>query len=205
MELPFPTAEPERCAMNGFPRRLLLILLLTVFLAAAGPAAISADGLAPPSPEPGAQSDDPAVLKQELKKARMVIHQQEAALIALRKENEALKKRFNAMERLLAPKILSPHFLPDSPGLDHPENRVEGRVLAVTGEGDKSMVELSIGSDQGLKAGHRFEVYRLDDANSLYLGQVEVVAITPDRSTAKVVQMKGPIKRGDRSADKLSP
>jgi hypothetical protein len=194
--------------MNGFPRRLLLILLVMVLLSAARLVAVSAADPVPPSPEPGTQSDDPAVLKQELEKARAVIREQEAALIALRKDYEALKKRYIQVAENLsrARSLVRPH-LPDDPSLDHPERPqlVDARVLAVSGGGNNGMVEVSLGTKNGVAIGQRLEVFRLDGPNSAYLGQVEVVSIQPDRSVAKVVRLKGPIKKGDRVVPPLAP
>jgi len=80
--------------------------------------------------------------------------------------------------------------------------RVEGLVVAVHGS---DLVEISIGSDDGLQKGHRLEVYRVDGVSNPYLGRIEVVRTEPDRSVCKIDPnyRKGVIQKGDRVASKL--
>jgi SMC interacting uncharacterized protein involved in chromosome segregation len=79
--------------------------------------------------------------------------------------------------------------------------RVTGRVKAVSGG---NLVELDIGSDDGLMKGHKLEVYR--EANGgIYLGRVEVIETAPEKAVAKILPeyRKGTIQEGDRVASKL--
>ncbi len=75
---------------------------------------------------------------------------------------------------------------------------VDGVVLAV---GAGGLIEISIGSDEGLTKGHRLEVYRKDD----YLGRVEVTETAVDKSVCKVLPefRQRPIQRDDRVTTKL--
>lgn len=75
---------------------------------------------------------------------------------------------------------------------------VDGVVQAV---GREDLLEISIGSDDGLKKGHTLHVFR----NSKYLAKIEIVEITPDRAVAKVIRgtLRGPIRRGDIVATKI--
>lgn len=77
--------------------------------------------------------------------------------------------------------------------------RVDGVVTAVS---DKNFIEISIGSDDGLREKHLMEVYR----NKSYVGRVQIVRVEPDRSVAKIIPefRRGIIKKGDRVATKLS-
>jgi len=80
---------------------------------------------------------------------------------------------------------------------------VEGVVLAVQGN---DLIEISIGSDQGLLKGHKLHAYRVDGSASTYLGRVEVVKTEPNRAVCKVdptFPRKGPIQNGDRVASKI--
>jgi len=76
--------------------------------------------------------------------------------------------------------------------------RVNGVVLAV---GREDFLEISIGSDDGLKKGHQLHVYR----NNKYLGEIEVLKTTPDKSVARIDKdkLQGPIRKGDRVATKI--
>lgn len=79
---------------------------------------------------------------------------------------------------------------------------VDGVVTAVRAGG---LVELNIGSDDGLMPGHKLEVYRLGPNANMYLGRVEVTDVSPDKAVAKVVPefLKGAIQAGDNVTSKL--
>jgi len=76
---------------------------------------------------------------------------------------------------------------------------LDGIVLAV---GDKNLIEVSLGSDDGLRVGHTVQVFR--DNN--YLGSAVVLKTNPDRAVAQVddKSQRGLIKVRDRVATKLS-
>jgi hypothetical protein len=76
---------------------------------------------------------------------------------------------------------------------------LEGIVTAV---GDKNLIEVSLGSDDGLRVGHRVEVFR--DNN--YLGSALVLKTDPDRAVAQMDEksQRGLIKVQDRVATKLT-
>ncbi|NLF68072.1 MAG: hypothetical protein GX575_03345 [Candidatus Anammoximicrobium sp.] len=72
----------------------------------------------------------------------------------------------------------------------------------VTAVGDKNLIEVSLGSDDGLRVGHTVQVFR--DNN--YLGSAVVLKTDPDRAVAQVddKSQRGLIKVSDRVATKLS-
>jgi hypothetical protein len=78
--------------------------------------------------------------------------------------------------------------------------KVDGIVLAADRHG---LVEISLGSDDGIERGNTLEVYRLPHS---YLGRIEVLQTEPDRSVAKVIPgyQKGKIEREDRVATRLN-
>jgi membrane-associated protease RseP (regulator of RpoE activity) len=82
---------------------------------------------------------------------------------------------------------------------DDSTNFMEGLVTAVQ-KGD--LVEISLGSDDGMKEGGILHVYR---RGGVYLGRVQVLATTPDRSAAKILRnaRTGEIQKGDRVATSL--
>jgi hypothetical protein len=82
-------------------------------------------------------------------------------------------------------------------GMGMPEgDRVEGEVTAV---GEKNLVEISLGADDGIRVGHKLDVYR----EGAYLGKVVVVRTSQDRAVAEIIldYLKGTIREGDRVAD----
>ena len=88
--------------------------------------------------------------------------------------------------------------------LDSGTPRVEGVVLDSRENG---LVEISIGSDDGLAVGHELDVFRFgtDVASSKYLGRVRLVRVEPDKSVGQVIPetRKGTIQRDDRVATRL--
>ncbi len=75
---------------------------------------------------------------------------------------------------------------------------LHGKVLAVNAE---DLIEVSIGSHDGLKVGNTLEVFR----GSKYLGRVEVVKLDTNRAVAKILRdfKQGPMQKGDDVASRL--
>ncbi|HEV3003830.1 MAG TPA: hypothetical protein VGX78_05185 [Pirellulales bacterium] len=80
--------------------------------------------------------------------------------------------------------------------------KVEGRVLASRSNG---LVEISVGSDDGLMKGHEAFIYRNQGGESKFVAKIEIVQTTPDRSVGKVIPSykKSPIVRDDNVITKL--
>ena len=76
---------------------------------------------------------------------------------------------------------------------------VAALVVAVGADG---LLEISVGSDDGLRVGQRLRATRRQKSAILYLGQVEVVRISPDRAVCKPVpeSLLAPIQKGDHVA-----
>jgi predicted nucleic acid-binding Zn-ribbon protein len=74
---------------------------------------------------------------------------------------------------------------------------LDGIVIAV----GKNLIEVSLGYDDGLRVGHRLEVFR----DNAYLGNAVVVKIEPNRSVAQVDEksQKGKIEVRDRVATRI--
>ena len=79
---------------------------------------------------------------------------------------------------------------------------VNGYVSDIQRRAGSEVIELTIGSDDGLKKGHTLEVFR----NNKYLGRAEVLQTTPDRAVARIIPSlkKGRILEGDRVATRLN-
>jgi hypothetical protein len=56
----------------------------------------------------------------------------------------------------------------------------------VTGVLDSGVIEISLGSDQGIRKGHLLQLYRVNGGQSVYVGRVEVVKTDPSRSACKI-------------------
>ncbi len=80
--------------------------------------------------------------------------------------------------------------------------RLEGLVTATPGN---QMVEISLGSDAGLRPGHQLEVYRTNAGVSTYVGRIEVVKTAPDKSVCKIDPkfQNSHVMQGDRVATKI--
>ena len=80
-----------------------------------------------------------------------------------------------------------------------PPHPLEGAIQAVTAD---NLVEINLGSDDGLMKGHKLEVVR---SGGVYVGRIEVVSTMPDRAVCRVIpeMLKSPMQRGDRVHDKL--
>lgn len=81
--------------------------------------------------------------------------------------------------------------------------KLDGVVLAVRAN---KMVEISLGSDDGLRKGHQAYIYRKQKGESKPVAKIEVVEVTPDKSVGKVIPefRLGPIERDDRVATRLN-
>jgi hypothetical protein len=81
--------------------------------------------------------------------------------------------------------------------------RVDGVILSTPGAG---LVEISLGSDDGLRKGHQLEVYRISGGASTYVGRIEVVKTAPNLSVCKLAPnfpQNSNIMKGDRVASKI--
>jgi hypothetical protein len=79
---------------------------------------------------------------------------------------------------------------------------VDGIVTEIRRVAGGQLVELSIGADEGLREGNTVEVFR----GSRYLGRLEILQTSPDKSVARVDRryQQGAIQEGDRVATRLS-
>lgn len=79
---------------------------------------------------------------------------------------------------------------------------VDGIVSQVRRSGGAQYVEVSIGADDGLKAGDTVEVFR----GSKYLGRIDILETSPDKSVGQVNRryLQGQIQEGDRVATRLT-
>jgi hypothetical protein len=81
--------------------------------------------------------------------------------------------------------------------------KLDGVVLAVRAN---KLVEISLGSDDGLRKGHQAYIYRQKAGVSKPVAKIEVVEVTPDKSVGKVIPefRLGAIERDDRVATRFN-
>jgi hypothetical protein len=120
------------------------------------------------------------------------LHEKESFLQIANERKAQLEKQVAQARLLLKQNGLSI----ESPTKDRVP-AVDGVVTAVA---DNS-IEVSLGGDDGLQAGHQIEVYRNDE----YLGRAIVKSVKPDRSIAVIVReyARGIIQRGDKVTTRL--
>jgi len=120
--------------------------------------------------------------------------------------NESLKSQLRdiaALKSMLRLNNLSDD--PDESLADRrkPPQAVEGRVTRIRKDrrGIVDMLEINIGSDDGLLKGHKLSVYR----GGKYLGEVRIREVQPDVAVADVLSRAktGLIKEGDNVTTKL--
>lgn len=129
-------------------------------------------------------------------KATEDLHQTAGELATTEERNKQLTKQVAGMTTVMRENGLNPAT---EPGAVVP--RVDGFVSQVRRTAGGQLVEVTIGADDGLKAGHKLEVYR----GGKYLGRVEIVETSPDKSVGRVDRrfQEGQIQEGDRVSTRL--
>ena len=122
-----------------------------------------------------------------------LLNQAESKIQILEEREKQLAAQIGRMTAVLEKHDLSEH----DPVIDIPP-RLEGEIVKV---GASDMVEVSLGSHDGLRKGHQLEVSR----GSQYLGRVIIVESYPDRAVGEIIPelRKGNIRRGDRVFTKV--
>jgi cell division protein FtsL len=113
-----------------------------------------------------------------------------------RERNGQLTKQTAGMTAVMREKGIDPAT---DPGSVVPT--VEGLVSKIERKAGGQLVEVTIGADDGLKAGNTLEVSR----GAKYLGRVEIIQTSPDKSVGRVDRrsQQGQIQEGDRVATRI--
>jgi cell division protein FtsL len=113
-----------------------------------------------------------------------------------RERNEQLTKQTAGMTAVMREKGIDPNT---DPGSVVPI--VEGEISKIERKAGGQLVEITIGADDGLKVGNTLEVFR----GSKYLGRVEVIQTSPDKSVGRVDRsfQQGQIQEKDRVATRI--
>ncbi|MEX2558810.1 MAG: hypothetical protein WD403_02795, partial [Pirellulales bacterium] len=119
-----------------------------------------------------------------------------------------VKERLEASHSVLAELVAKAKLVLGSRGLDihepvdGPPFKVDGIVLKSSSSG---LVEISLGSDEGLRKGHQLVVYR---NGGKFVGKIEVIETRADRSVARVMPdpefRASPIQKEDRVATRIN-
>ena len=133
----------------------------------------------------------------------------EVARDALIAKNKSLTKDLAFLR-----KVIRSHKLETDPriyaALTEPPPKLDGLVLqaAKNKKGSTDLIEISLGSDDGLVKGHILSVFRSGLQNgedAKYLGQIKLVYVDSDQAVGTIIQKSksGIIKRGDNVTTKL--
>jgi predicted Holliday junction resolvase-like endonuclease len=124
------------------------------------------------------------------------LHQVSGQYESAREMSEQLTKQVEGMKTVMDAKGVDPNT--DPSGV---VPTVDGLVSQVRRSGGSQFVEVTIGADDGLKPGNTLEVFR----GAKYLGRLDVVTTSPDKSVGKVDRrfLQGQIQEGDRVATRI--
>jgi hypothetical protein len=155
-------------------------------------------------------------LREDIRTAQQDVDAQYAMVVQRTDEVNQLRRIKKDLEEREAPLLLQLSALKDvadklgvrmdmSPDgtvrtdVDGIPPKVDGIVVNV---GEKDLIEISIGDDDGIKKGHKLDVFR----DNAYLGKVVIVKTSPDRAVAEIIPefKRGTIRKGDRVATKFS-
>lgn len=112
----------------------------------------------------------------------------------LQERNDSMLAQYASL-KLVADKVgITPFTL-----VEKKPPHIDAEITAV---GEKDLVEVSVGSDDGIHKGHSMEAFR----GATYLGRIEILNTQPNRSVGKILPelRKAPIRKGDRVTTRLS-
>lgn len=113
----------------------------------------------------------------------------------LEERRDQLAQEVTSMKKVMDAKGLTINSL-----TDHIAPVVDGFITAISNK-DANLIEISIGSDDGLRTGHQLDIYR----DRLYLGRIIINKTSPNRAVGRVVKelLRGQIKKNDRVTTKF--
>lgn len=119
-------------------------------------------------------------------------------------EKEVLRKRTLELAKDLkkADEVLQWKGLNKNTDYKSEPPKVDAIVTSVLGDG---LIEISLGSDAGLREGHQLEIYRTSGGQSTYVGRVKVVRTDPSKAVCKVDPnfQNSNVMENDRVASKI--
>ncbi|QDU79183.1 Chromosome partition protein Smc [Polystyrenella longa] len=148
-------------------------------------------------------------LSKQNRQSNDEVYNRDVEIATIKEKQSRLLFQYATLKEVLAHNNIDPD--PEThKGLTAPPPSVEGLVLdtiTITRNNTK-LVEVSVGSDDGLALGHKMYITRpqaADGTPAQYLGEVEIIKVTPDRSVGRLVlnTKNGIIARGDNVTTKL--
>jgi hypothetical protein len=129
---------------------------------------------------------------------------------AMQARNENLLQRIQELERKIINRELGTDkdkMLQDPNAPNPPSTYVKGRIDKVDPT-DRSLVQISLGTDQGLKVNHTLEVYRLKP-QAEYLGMIRIVDAQEHKAVGKLMRSgtsgnRGALQAGDIVASSIN-
>lgn len=135
------------------------------------------------------------------------LHYQMQMVVTLTDQNhqvewseQALKERAEQLANDVATlkKVMDAYGLDKNSLTAHIPPQIDGRVTAISNKGsfERKLVEINLGSDDGLREGHELDVFR----NNQYLGRVVIREVSTNRAVAQIIPdlNRGSIKENDR-------
>ncbi len=152
--------------------------------------------------------DEVEQLRVEIKKTRNDRNQQVANVRMLTdrlNQGEGTLKRLRERNEQLVTELSRASLVVEGNGLslDDPIDKIAPKLDGViTAVRKNNLIEVSLGSDEGIRRGHEFDVYTSQGG---YLGRATVVETSYDRSVAKIMSefQQGVMRKGDRVATRL--
>jgi hypothetical protein len=136
-------------------------------------------------------------LQDDNKKFRAEAIAQEAVAKQTQARNESLLEQIQDLLRRLRLReagVAEGSLIRDPNAPNPPSTYVQGRIEKIDPK-DRTYVQISLGSDQGLKLNHTLEVFRLG-ADAQYLGRIRIV-------DAKEHTSLGRLERGSTSSNRI--
>lgn len=147
------------------------------------------------------QASDQAFTKTV--EATSALHDTQVKLASAEETISELTERVANMTAVMRSEGLDPHMLAGDT-----KPTVEGYISTVSRRGGDETIEITIGSDDGIKPEHTVEIYRTaaQPGQSKWLGRAVVLSTDGDRAYARVLRdmKKGNIQEGDRVATRLN-
>ncbi|HWB10934.1 MAG TPA: hypothetical protein VG826_17030 [Pirellulales bacterium] len=140
---------------------------------------------------------------------RDAVFKESVALTDKLHESEGERARLTETTQVLTRQVAQYRTAAEKQGIDinaptdNIPPKLDGVVLAARANG---LVEISLGSDDGLRKGHQAYIFRKQKGESKPVAKIEVVEVTPDKSVGKVIPefRLAPIARDDRVATRLN-
>lgn len=115
-------------------------------------------------------------------------------------KHEGMRERLKERQTQLAQDIVNMKRVMDAKGItendpiDNIPPKIDGQVTEL-GKRNKNYIEISLGSDDGIRTGHELDVFR----GQLYLGRVVIREVTSNSAVAEIIPAlrRGPIRKGD--------